>query len=326
MKTGKESNITTDQILPLLQQLNGYEFEEFVSDLWSFRGWETEVTSQSGDKGIDIIATKSFPYPKKTLIQTKRYGTDSSVSGPELQKYASLKQRDSVDEVIVITTSRFTNQARSLAQEFNIKLVNGDTLSELVVEMSAEELVESYVDDRREETIQIEENTPTVPTDHKPSSSLNIVDECDLFRAKLLGYEYIKTSQAKIRRPKEFKGYFLAMELTNLSKYDLSIHPWSDLSIYGDDGFTYNPKKKFAKDRYFPGNWQVNIPVISAQSKARFATYIEAPSETSITKIRYKRRTQTVFKDYRFPDDFPQQERERRRDTHERTQRDAISV
>jgi HJR/Mrr/RecB family endonuclease len=45
----------------ILEELRSYsptEFEEFVADLWSARGWDVRRTKQTGDKGIDVIAKK----------------------------------------------------------------------------------------------------------------------------------------------------------------------------------------------------------------------------------------------------------------------------
>ncbi|WP_226013609.1 restriction endonuclease [Halomicrobium salinisoli] len=127
-----------------MTDLDPIQFEKFVAELWARRGWETEVTSGSNDRGIDVIAEKHFPYEEKVLIQAKKYAQGNRVSGPEIQKYASLKQRDGVDEVIIVTTSEFTAQAIELSQEYNIKLINGKTVLNMIIEGSAEDLLQQY--------------------------------------------------------------------------------------------------------------------------------------------------------------------------------------
>lgn len=144
MSSGDSGVWDGDDVVATLMDLKPVRFERFIADLWSQRGWETKVTDESNDRGIDVIATKSFPYKKKKFIQAKRYKKGNNVSGPEIQKYASLKQRDGVDEVVVVTTSGFTKQAIGLCDEFNIKPVNGEQLVEVIDATSSEDLVREH--------------------------------------------------------------------------------------------------------------------------------------------------------------------------------------
>lgn len=129
-----------------LQRMDNYEFEHFVGDLWEQMGWSTEVSTQSADKGIDVIATRRSPYEEKALIQAKRYGPNTTVGSPDIQQYASLKhQRHGVDKVLVVTTNGFSGQAEEIAHKLNVKLVDGDDLVALVSELEARDLVEKYV-------------------------------------------------------------------------------------------------------------------------------------------------------------------------------------
>lgn len=146
-----------NKILDQLQRLDGYEFEDLVADLWERRGWETEVTSGSNDRGIDIIARRTNPYQEKVLIQVKRYQPNNTVGSAEIQQYSSLKQQeDSVDKVLVITTSTFSDPALSVADSLNVKCINGPTLAQLIDEYDAHDLFKHYgngSDERLPETI-----------------------------------------------------------------------------------------------------------------------------------------------------------------------------
>ena len=128
-----------------LQRMDDYDFEYFVGDLWERMGWECNVSQASVDAGIDVVATKPNPYPQKTIIQAKRYGPNTTVSGPAIQQYASLKQQESgVDSVVIATTNTFTRAAEKRAEELNVKLVDGDDLVSMVDELGAEDLLEQY--------------------------------------------------------------------------------------------------------------------------------------------------------------------------------------
>lgn len=134
-----------EEVLSNLRQIDEYDFEEFIAKLWNLYGWETEVTSGSNDRGIDVIAEKHSPFEQKHLIQVKRWGSKNKVGGPEIQQYSSLLRRgDGIDAVVVVTTSSFSRQAKELAGELNVKLVDGFDLYEVLSEVGADNLLKQY--------------------------------------------------------------------------------------------------------------------------------------------------------------------------------------
>jgi len=185
-------NIPTDgpvetpaQLKAVLQQMDPYEFEHFVADLWERMGWETSVSTESADKGIDITAQKSTPYEQLVLIQAKRYGPNTTVGSPEIQQYASLKhQQSGVDKVLMVTTNAYTQQACELAEQLNVKLIDGDDLVGLIDQQDAGDLVATYLDfiehtpeADTEPTVAVEDDAPasaatqtdTAPTTTEPA-------------------------------------------------------------------------------------------------------------------------------------------------------------
>lgn len=145
------SSLSPDQLRTRLQGMDDYEFEHFVGDLWARMGWKTEVSQASNDAGIDVIAEKHTPYLQKKIIQAKRYSDSTTVGGPDIQQYASLRHQDpEADSAVVVTTSRFTTSARDRAEELNVKLVDGDDLVELIDDLDAADLVREYIGLRSE--------------------------------------------------------------------------------------------------------------------------------------------------------------------------------
>jgi hypothetical protein len=137
----------TGELKTVLQQMDPYDFEHFIADLWTRMGWQTDVSTASIDKGVDVTARKQQPYEQTTLIQAKRYGPNTTVGSPDIQQYASLSQQyNNVDKVVVVTTNEFTSQARELADQLNVKLIDGDDLASLVVEQDALDLVDDYLE------------------------------------------------------------------------------------------------------------------------------------------------------------------------------------
>jgi restriction system protein len=121
-----------------LQKMDPYDFEKFVADVWTSLGWNTRVVGEPGDRGIDVIATDG---DAKQLIQAKRYGPNTTVGSPEIQQYASLRlQEDGVDTVTIVTTGSFSRQARELAPELDVVLVDGEQLLGMLDELEAYEV------------------------------------------------------------------------------------------------------------------------------------------------------------------------------------------
>lgn len=140
-------SLEKDALKNRLQRMDNYDFEHFVADLWEKQGWDTEVEQQSGDAGVDVRATKTTPYPQKQLIQAKRYKSSTTVGGPDIQQYASLRhQEEGVDAAVIVTTSSFTRSAKERARDLNVKLVDGDKLVSMVNDLDAQHVADKYSD------------------------------------------------------------------------------------------------------------------------------------------------------------------------------------
>ncbi len=136
-----------DELLDRLQEIDSYEFEQFVGQLWELQGWNTYVTKGADDGGIDVIAEQSTPFSRKQVLQVKRYEPSNSVGRPEIQQYASIRQEKSdVDMVVVLTTGQFTDGAETVAKKLNVKLIDGPQLYNLIDALEAFQLVRSYID------------------------------------------------------------------------------------------------------------------------------------------------------------------------------------
>lgn len=140
-------SVSDQEVVQKLQEMDPYAFEQFIGDLWERKGWETTVSKESNDRGVDIRASKAYPYDQQLLIQAKRYGPDTTVGGPDIQQYASLAhQEDGIDKVAIVTTSEFTPQARTMADDLNVKRLNGTDLVAVIRQENAMDLVAAYAD------------------------------------------------------------------------------------------------------------------------------------------------------------------------------------
>lgn len=147
----KEVSVSASSLEPQvlkahLQEMDEYEFEHLVADLWGEMGWDTTVSQASVDAGLDVVAEKHTPYHQKKVIQAKRYGDSTTVGGPDIQQYASLKQQvNDADSVVIVTTSSFTSSAESRATDLNVKLVDGDDLVGMIHDLNAYGVVDDYL-------------------------------------------------------------------------------------------------------------------------------------------------------------------------------------
>lgn len=121
--------------MPSLQELQGmdpYDFEGLVGEVWESKGYDTHVRQGSQDRGIDVEAEKDS---ERVLIQAKRYNSDNRVGSEEVRKYATLWQQEpSANKIIIVTTSTFTSEAKRVAAEQNITLVDGEGFLETMGE------------------------------------------------------------------------------------------------------------------------------------------------------------------------------------------------
>lgn len=114
------------QVVEYSNVQNGYEFEEYVANLYKELGYKIEeVTKKSGDQGADVIAYKNNI---KYVIQVKFY--NNPVGNKAVQEVVGAKGMYKADKGIVITNSTFTQSAIELAKANNIELVNGEKIEE----------------------------------------------------------------------------------------------------------------------------------------------------------------------------------------------------
>ena len=110
-----------------LHQISWQEFESLIGTLYESFGYETEVTSDTADMGIDVWAKNS---DERVAIQAKRYQEGNTVGRETLQKLASTLAKGDADRVIVVTTSEFARTAKEYSDSFGseIELIDGEEL------------------------------------------------------------------------------------------------------------------------------------------------------------------------------------------------------
>jgi hypothetical protein len=120
------NTITIDEV----DLLSGKEFELFVADVFNRMGYTTQLTKNSGDQGIDVIAEKNG---LKIGIQTKCYS--NAVSNSAIQEVTAGLKHYKLQKGMVITNNYFTSSAAELAKSNDILLWDRDILKEKLVEL-----------------------------------------------------------------------------------------------------------------------------------------------------------------------------------------------
>lgn len=116
-----------------LDSLDGFEFEEFVARVFSKRGYEdVEVKEATSDKGKDIVMNKGTV---RYVVECKH---QESVGRPVVQKLqgamAHENQSYQTVEGVVVTSGYFSKPAKTYAEKFGIKLIDGRELTKICKE------------------------------------------------------------------------------------------------------------------------------------------------------------------------------------------------
>ena len=125
-----------DDLLAMIMNQSPDFFEALVVDLMRAMGYgDGFVTKSSNDGGIDGIIHEDKLGFNLIYIQAKRWKTDTTITKPEIQKFAgAMMGPPKVEKGLFITTAKFSPGARQFADAQHIILVDGQKLTELMIE------------------------------------------------------------------------------------------------------------------------------------------------------------------------------------------------
>lgn len=94
------------------------EFEEIVAEIFLRKGFEVTLTQATRDGGRDIIALhETMGIRSKLLIECKRYAPERKVGLAVVQRLYGVKVAEGATKALVATTSSFSKDARTFAQQ-----------------------------------------------------------------------------------------------------------------------------------------------------------------------------------------------------------------
>jgi restriction system protein len=126
--------VDEQQSLETLRATSWKDFEYLVAEAYRRRGFTVDYSvSKGSDGGVDLVLQKGG---RRSLVQCKQWKV-FSVGRPVLQQMFGIMTAERADEAIIVTSGRFTNEAREFANGKPIQLLDGPNLLELVKSVKA---------------------------------------------------------------------------------------------------------------------------------------------------------------------------------------------
>ncbi len=123
------------QTLGELLAMTPAQFEQAVADLLHDLGYQdVRRVGAAGDLHVDVWARDHEG--KRVAVQCKRYAPGLKIGSPEMQTFIGMIYRHhQAERGIYVTTSQFSEPAQELARHQRIWLIDGATLTRLIIEL-----------------------------------------------------------------------------------------------------------------------------------------------------------------------------------------------
>lgn len=135
----KQNSDFSEQLLSKLRDVDPYKFEHMMVKLLSKMGYkgtngQSLVTQKSNDGGIDGIINQDPLGLRTVYVQVKRYAENNVIGRPVIDEFFGALRRKHTDRGVFITTSSFSQGAKEAAKQLNIALVDGEMLTNLMIQ------------------------------------------------------------------------------------------------------------------------------------------------------------------------------------------------
>jgi hypothetical protein len=129
-------------IHPRLQNMEAVAFEKFVAALFETQGWTVERPTP--DRGIDLFASQSSGLVEHEIaVCLKQYPEDVKITTAETRRLAGLSAEFGTD-LLIITTSSFTDPAKAEATRSDVQTVDGPELETFIHEREEYDLFDRF--------------------------------------------------------------------------------------------------------------------------------------------------------------------------------------
>jgi restriction system protein len=132
--TKRRRLVDDQQSLETLRATSWKDFEYLVAEAYRRQGFTVDYSvSKGSDGGVDLVLQRDG---RRSLVQCKQWKA-FSVGRPVLQQMFGIMTAEGADEAIIVTSGRFTGEAREFANGKPMQLLDGSNLLELVKSVQA---------------------------------------------------------------------------------------------------------------------------------------------------------------------------------------------
>ena len=130
----RERLVDTQSGLQTLRYMDSKDFEYLVAEAYRRQGYSVDYTLGTGpDGGVDVVLKKDG---RTSLVQCKCWKT-WSVPVSVVREMFGIMHHEGADEVIVVSTGRFTEDSEAFAKGKAMQLVDGTKLWAMVREVQS---------------------------------------------------------------------------------------------------------------------------------------------------------------------------------------------
>ncbi len=152
-------NVTANPATDALEGISWQEFEHLVGEAFRLQGYRvTELGGASADGGVDLILSKDG---EKLLVQCKQWRA-FKVGVPVVRELYGVMAAQGASGGIVVTSGRFTDEAKDFAQGRNVRLIDGPKLKALLQQVRGAGTPAVAVRQRIEPTVSTPETARTL--------------------------------------------------------------------------------------------------------------------------------------------------------------------
>lgn len=135
----KQKENLSEDLLAKLRKTDPFVFEHMMIKLMTKMGYkgvngDAFVTLKSNDEGIDGILNQDALGLRRVYVQVKRYAENNTVGRQVISQFHGDLDLQGADSGVFITTSSFSSGAEAAAKRFNIRLIDGEMLTNLMIQ------------------------------------------------------------------------------------------------------------------------------------------------------------------------------------------------
>ena len=112
-----------------IDTMTGVEFERYLKEVLTNRGYSVSMTDVSGDLGVDLVASRG---DERIAIQVKRHNT--KISRRAVSDAVAGMHHYNCNKAMVVTNNYFSPGAVALAESTDCTLVDRDILAKWIAE------------------------------------------------------------------------------------------------------------------------------------------------------------------------------------------------